>query len=149
MRRPAVTRARGPAASLALLVALIALVSTGSAQDAASPHPEDPEDPDAQARQVPAPTALDAEERARKLIEDPRAGSGPLEVGCQVLLEDPENPGETSVPFQITMTLHPEHPPVGPFRVTFVAATLEGDTASAQSTVELEELAETRAWVFR
>lgn len=137
MRRPAVTRARGPALAL-----LVALLSAGPGLNIAGAYPA------ADVRKVPAPTAIDAQERARKLIEKPGARSGPLEIGCQVLLEEPDG-GSFPVPFQITLTLHPEHPPVGPFQVTFVAATLEGDMASAQSTVEPGDLSETETWVFR
>jgi Ca-activated chloride channel family protein len=102
----------------------------------------------------PPPSAAQAFARAELLLEDPAAPTGTLPVGCRIALaEGPPGPEAAQVAFEVSLALDPASPSAGPFRVTFLAATLEGDIASVQRTVELAEgfggEAGGEIWLFR
>jgi Ca-activated chloride channel homolog len=88
------------------------------------------------------PSAAAAMARAERLLEDASAPAGTLPVACRIALAStPEGGAPTTgagqVVFEVTLALDREAPPAGPFRVTLLAATLEGDLTSAQRTLAL------------
>ena len=98
----------------------------------------------------PAPSAAQAFARAEAILEDPSAPAGDLPVAVRMAY-GPSDPYR--VHLETTVDLAGDATLTGPVRITFLAATLEGDLASAQKTVEdpgaRAPLAGADAWAYR